>query len=161
MQIDKAGFTLFELLIVMSIVSILATIALPSVHDRMIRVQVQEALKIAEMGQDAIEFYYKERADFPKDNAEAGLPDAQKIMGNFLESLEVKQGALYLTLGKKVNANVQGKTLVLRPAIVAGEPRVPISWVCAYASVPKGMKVMGGEHIGTLESRFLPVSCRF
>lgn len=160
MQTNQSGFTLIELLIVMSIISILTSMALPSMHDRIVRVQVQEALNIAQMGKEAVAHFHKKKARFPTNNQTAGLPPSDQIMGNYLQSLEIRKGALYLTLGKKINTRVQGKILVIRPVFVAGSPSVPISWVCGFSSVPKGMNVIGNNE-STIEAHYLPIQCRY
>ena len=56
----------------------------------------------------------------PSGNQEAGLPNPEKIVGNYVTSVSVKGGAITITLGNRVNANVPGKTVTMRPAIVNG-----------------------------------------
>ncbi len=156
----QAGFTLIELMIVIAIITILTTMALPSYQDRVIRKQITEGFNLAEMAQDAVQSYYKARKRMPKSNKEAGLPVADKIIGNYVTSVSVQKGVIEITLGNRINANVEGKTIVIRPAIVKGAPVVPIAWVYAYASVPGKMTVMG-ENTSTVQPRHLPVNCRY
>lgn len=103
--------------------------------------------------------FYKSTGRMPKDNKEAGLPEADKIIGNFVTSVSVSDGAINITLGNKINKNASGKVVTIRPAIVVGEPKVPQAWIYAYSSVPEGMTVLG-ENKSTLEPRLLPVFCR-
>ena len=42
----------------------------------------------------------------------------------------MNNGVIEIVLGNRINRNVAGKTLALRPAIVADAAKVPISWVC-------------------------------
>jgi type IV pilus assembly protein PilA len=72
MRKGNSGFTLIELMIVISILSILATMALPSFQDRIIRTQVKEALNLSEIAKKGIEEYYNAKGDFPENNASAG-----------------------------------------------------------------------------------------
>jgi len=74
MNTRQNGFTLIELMIVIAIISILATMAAPSYQDRIIRSQVQEALRLAEVAKTGIEEFYTAKQRLPADNAEAGLP---------------------------------------------------------------------------------------
>ena len=56
MKKTENGFTLIELMIVIAIMSILATLSLPSYQDRVIRSQVNEAFKLAEVAQENVNF---------------------------------------------------------------------------------------------------------
>lgn len=161
MKIDNKGFTLIELLIVIAIMGILATMALPSYQDRVIRVQVTEALALADIAQKGVEDYYKAKKRLPENNSQAGLPAPEKIVGNFVKKVEVSNGAVNVTLGNRVNKHIEGKVLTMMPAVVADAPIVPIAWVCGNASVPAGMTVKGKNNITDLLPRHLPVNCRY
>lgn len=157
---SKHGFTLIEVMIVLSIIGILATMAVPSYQDRVIRVQVQEALDLAKFAEEEIQSYYKQRGALPRDNAMAGLPASGVIVGNYVTALEISDGAIHITLGNRVNRHVLGKTLSVRPAVVPASAKVPIAWIRGYASVPSGMAVKG-ENRTDLMSRHLPIECRY
>lgn len=154
------GFTLIELMIVIAIIWILSTMAMPSFQDQMIRAQVKEAFNLAEIAQKGVEEYYKEKKTFPKNNAMAGLPVSEKIIGNFVSDVKVSNGVINVTLGNRINKNVLGKKISIRPAIVKDAPVVPITWVYGYASVPEGMTVIG-DNASDILPRHLPVNCRF
>ena len=160
MKNNTAGFTLVELLIVISIIAIIATMAAPSFMDRAIRGQVTEAMALSEMATSGVADYYKKKGRMPGTNAEAGLPAAGKIIGNFVTSVKVTGGSVEVTLGNRVNKHASGKVMTLRPAVVKGEKRVPIAWVCGYATTPEGMTV-AGENTSTILPRHLPVNCRY
>lgn len=160
MNKTDAGFTLIELLIVISMISILTTMALPSFQDQVIRSQVKEALALSGFVRESIEGFYAAKHRLPNDNHEAGVPDAKKIIGNFVESIRVERGNIHITLGNRINKNAAGKVLTLRPALVPGESMVPLAWVYGYATVPDGMSV-SDDNRTTIAPQFLPVNCRY
>ena len=152
------GFTLIELMIVVAIVSILSTLALPSYQDRVIKAQVGEGLALAEVAKHAVADYYAKYGKLPKDNASAGLPPSEKIIGNFVSAIAIEGGAINITLGNRANKHAAGKVLTLRPAIVADAKIVPIAWVCGFATVPNGMVVVG-KNTTSLPEYHLPLDC--
>lgn len=153
------GFTLIELMIVIAIIGILATMAVPSFQDRIIRTQVSEGLALAEFAKQAVANHYSKTHRMPQDNAAAGLPPANRIVGNYVVSLTVQSGAIHIAYGQQSNRNLLNKIVTLRPAVVEGYPQVPIAWVCGTATVPQQMKVVG-ENASNLPQHFLPLDCR-
>lgn len=153
------GFTLIELMVVISIIGILATMAMPSFQDRIIRTQVAEGHALADFARQAVAAHYSRTKTLPKDNTAAGLPPADRIVGNYVTQVSVESGALHIRYGNLSNRHLAGKTLTLRPAVVEGYPQVPIAWVCGLAQVPDKMKAQG-SNATDLPAPFLPLDCR-
>jgi type IV pilus assembly protein PilA len=153
------GFTLIELMIVIAIIAIMATYALPSYQDRVIRAQVSEGLGLAEFARHSVQMYYSKHRRMPKDNAAAGLPPADRIIGNYVTGLAVADGAIIMTFGNRSNRNIAGRKLTLRPAVVDGYPAVPLSWVCGIAAGPEKMRLLG-QNQTDLPAPLLPIDCR-
>lgn len=158
-QRPQHGFSLIELMIVVAIMGILATMALPSYQERAIKAQVQEGLGLAEYAKENITAFYRAKQRMPKNNAEAGLPPADKIIGNHVAAIEVADGAVHVKFGNRANKNAVGKILTLRPAAVVGYSLVPLAWNCGTAEPPAGMKAFGANQT-TLPGMYLPVDCR-
>lgn len=154
-----SGFTLIELMIVVAIMGILATLAVPTFQERVIRAQVNEAISLSEFAKDGVASYFRTNKHMPRNNAEAGLPPSDKIIGNYVTSLEVVDGAIHVTLGNRVNRHASGKVFTIRPSVVTAYPQVPISWNCGVAEPPASMKHFG-ENRTNLSSPYLPVDCR-
>jgi len=160
MKSDFRGFTLIELMIVIAIIGILATMALPSFQDRVIRTQVAQAIAVVEAAKKDVQDYYRAKARLPRNNTEAGLPKPGKSVGNYVKSVKVSEGAIDITLGNRINKHAADKIVTLRPAVVKGADVVPIAWVCGNASVPEGMTTSAKNNT-TILARQLPVECRY
>ena len=153
------GFTMIELMIVVAVVAILAMIAVPNIQDRLVREQIVEAVKLADIAKAPVAAGWTLTLGFPADNAGAGLPVAEKIVSNYVKSVTVEDGAIHLTFGNRAIAAINGKTLTLRPAVVDDAPVVPVAWVCADARPPDKMTVHGSDRTD-IAKNFLPLNCR-
>jgi len=158
-QEGQRGFTLIELMIVIAIISILSTLAMPNYQDRIIRSQIQEALELTRSLQPAIKEFHAAQKQFPANNEEAGIPQPEHLIGNFVKGITLAKGAVHIKLGNKINAHVDGNMLTIRPAIVSANPSSPISWLCGYALPVEGMEA-DGENRTTVPENYLPLSCR-
>jgi type IV pilus assembly protein PilA len=120
---------------------------------------VIEALPLADVAKVPIAKAWTTGQALPEDNASADLPAADKIVNYVVSSVTVRSGALDITFGNRANANLNGKILTLRPAVVEDAPIVPITWVCGYAAAPATMTVKGTNNTN-VASRYLPLKCR-
>lgn len=153
------GFTLVEVMIVIVIIGTIMTMALPSLHDRVIRTQVKEGLELTRFIKEDIQQFYQTTGRMPLSNEECGLPSAELIVGNFVQAVAIEEGTIHILYGNKINSHANGKTVSLRPAIVSGETRVPIAWVEGFSVVPNGMQVKE-NNLTDLDPRHLPITAR-
>lgn len=153
------GFTLLELMIVVSIIAILALMFFPTFIDRTVREEVREAIKLAEVATSGVATVYKNSGSMPLDNLSARVPPSDKIISRLVSDTAVSGGAVVITFGNNAHYVIRGKKLVLRPAYVEGYSQVPVSWLCNTAAVPKGM-VVAGVNITDVDEKYLPLECR-
>ena len=153
------GFTLIELMIVVAIIGILASIAIPSYQDYTIRAQVAEALSLVGELKPSIRDFYKERGVFPANNEQAGVPAPEELIGEYITDITVADGALHVRFGNYVNTAIMGKILTIRPVFVTANPSSPISWNCGNRPPPRGMMGAGEDRTDVL-GKYLPASCR-
>ncbi|ENV7610202.1 pilin, partial [Neisseria gonorrhoeae] len=110
----QKGFTLIELMIVIAIVGILAAVALPAYQDYTARAQVSEAILLAEGQKSAVTEYYLNHGTWPEDNTSAGVASASKIIGKYVQKVEVAKGVVTATMKSDgVNKEIKGKKLSL------------------------------------------------
>jgi type IV pilus assembly protein PilA len=159
MSLRDDGFSMMEILVVIAIVAILATLAIPSYLDKIVRDQIGEALPLADIAKDPLAASWAALQSFPPDNAAAGLPAPDKIVNNYVSSVLVRSGAIDLTFGNRANGVIRGKVLSLRAAVVEDAPIVPVTWVCGYAKAPEKMTLKSADST-TIDARYLPLKCR-
>jgi type IV pilus assembly protein PilA len=157
--LNSKGFTAVEMMVVVAVIAILAMVAIPSSLGRVVTEQVKAALPLADVAKQPIATIWKATKLLPKDNKEAGLPDADKIVSNFATSVVVEDGAIHMTLGNKVHPKLKGKVISFRPAVVEDAQVVPMEWVCGNAKAPDKMTVKG-ENKTNVPNEFLPLLCK-
>jgi len=153
------AFTLIELVIVLAIVGILALIVTPSFIDRIIREQVQEGERLGLIAMKGVAAIYESRGAMPVDNAAAGLPPADAITGDLVQSVTVNEGAVTVVYGSNANSSLKGKKLTWRPAISPGYKVLGIEWLCHERPVPDKREVLG-KNESDIDERYLPLKCR-
>jgi type IV pilus assembly protein PilA len=159
----ERGFSFIELLIVVVVIGILITLTIPGVKETAMRKQVKAGLELAEVAKKGVNAFYGATNPLapalPADNAEAGLPPPDKIVGEFVTSVTVKNGAITVLFGNNAGKSIEGRKLSLRPAIVPGYPNVPPAWICNEVAVPGNMTLMGANETN-IPMEWLPVECR-
>ena len=152
------GFSLLEIVIAVAIVAILATLAVPSLLRPVVRDQVVASAPLIDLAKKQVAAVWAGTRAMPADNAAAGLPAPAQMVGTYVRAVTVTDGVIDVMFGNDANAQIAGKVLTFRPAVVEDAPIVPVAWVCAYAAVPERMTAHG-ENRTTIPRSALPVNC--
>jgi len=158
-QMNKqTGFTLIELMLVVAIIGILATIAVPAYQNYTIRTQVTEGLNLAAEIKTAIGAFNSVRGGLPDTNEAAGVASAESITGNYVTKIEVGDGGITITYGgDRVNEKIKNGKLGLSPIKnTAGG----LIWVCGKAASPLGGGPTAAAGITNIDPKYLPADCR-
>lgn len=156
---SRRGFFLLEMMIAMTIIAILAMMAVPNYMHQIVRRQIIDAMPLADIAKTPVAAAWAMAQPFPKDNAAAGLPADDLVVSNMIKSVAVQDGAIQITFGNNASGLIKGKQLSLRPAVVDDTPIVPVAWVCGYANGP-GKMTIRGENKTNIPPDYLPISCR-
>jgi len=128
---DSNGFTLVELLIVVSIISILAGIAIPQFSTYKKRAYDSEAYSLVPQVFHAINDFYSHTGTFPKNNKEAGLPEPSVLKGKIVSSIKVEEGLVIVSFNfpeKEYESEKYGKGMVFKADIPGDGVSSPIVW---------------------------------
>lgn len=142
MKTVQKGFTLIELMIVVAIIGVLASMAVPAYQSYTIRAQVAEGLNISGPLKNAVATFSIDRGAFPADNAEAALLPPANYTGKYVDSISVNGDTISILFGNDASVLINGEVLNL----VAVNNGGSVSWDCASG--------------GVIRETFLPAACR-
>jgi type IV pilus assembly protein PilA len=137
---NKSGFTLIELMIVIAIIAILMSYAIPAYRDYTVRSKAGEALNLSAAIKSTVSEIWVSTGDLAGVNSGTnGLPVATLVTGSNVGQVAVTNGEIEITYVNDPILN--GQTLTLSPVLPATGS---LNWECT----------------SSLSNRFLPVDCR-
>jgi type IV pilus assembly protein PilA len=164
MKRQQTGFTLIELMIVVAIIGILASLAISAYQTYTIRAQVSEGIQMATGAKAPVVDAYNMDGEPPAGRTEAGMsPNATDTRGKYVASVDIFEGRVDVAFGNDAHAEIFGRTISFTPYIGAGGS---IVWRCGAAPPPPGTNPLSGNGVISqheppeIDTRYLVSPCR-
>ncbi|MDR9454391.1 MAG: pilin [Spiribacter sp.] len=152
MRNHQSGFTLIELMIVVAIVGILASVAVPAYSDYTVRAKVSEAVAAVAPVKASVADYYYGNGELPGTAEEAGLdtggdPAGSNYTTDVIDTIVMDAnagaGSIKVTINETLSDEITaGDSIIFTPTeTTAGQ----LEWDCTGSTLP---------------ARFAPASCR-
>jgi type IV pilus assembly protein PilA len=142
MKNKQHGFTLIELMIVVAIIGILASVAMSAYQNYIIRAQISEGLTLSSTTKVAMSEYFMDRGVWAGNNATAGVADKFDIKGKYVRSVDVDDNVIEIIYGNDAHNEIFDEIVWLTAISNNGS----VSWTCTSG--------------GVIPPKHLPASCR-
>jgi type IV pilus assembly protein PilA len=166
MNKQQKGFTLIELMIVVAIIGILASLAVSAYQTYTVRAQVAEAINMGAGAKVPVIDAFNNTGEPPAGRTEAGMSaDPADTSGTYVEQVDIVDGRVDVTMGNRVHAEISTKVISFTP-YMTGTGSGTVIWRCGAAPAPAGAELLKGVSITTaykettVPARYLPATCR-
>jgi type IV pilus assembly protein PilA len=131
----ERGFTIIEVMIVMTIIGILAALCIPLYQSYVARSKIAEAFMLADPVKLAISEQYVQSGAFPADNTAAEFGAPATLRGRYVGSIAIAAGVVLVTYA---DPTLAGQTVTFTPT-AAGNL---VTWACT-SSLPEHLRPRG------------------
>ena len=146
------GFTLVELMIVVTVIAILASIALPAFQDYSVRAKMSEVILAISACRSSISEIYQTGGSAPSAN---GWGCEGGVVSKYVQRIETDSNGVVTGTVSGISAAVDGSVVTFIPLAASGTPATApanmgsglFGWTCGGAGT-------------TVSAKYLPSSCR-
>ena len=139
------GFNLIDIMVVVSLIGVLATIAVPSYRSYKVRTQVAEGITAVNPIKDEMAYYYTVKGNFPANNNELGIVP-NSFASKVVKSISINDGGHLVATFKAIGNQVQdGDMLEFQHSL---DNSGSIEWTCLPSN----------NH--GIDFKYIPASCR-
>ena len=148
----QAAFTLIELMIVVAIIGILASLAVSAYQTYTVRAQVSEGLGMAAGAKVPIVDSYTASGTAPADRIAAGMtPNPADTRGGYVSQVNVTGGRIDITFGgPRAHQSIVGRILYVTPYETNGNTVV---WRCGSRAAATGSTAAGWRRTPGADAR--------
>jgi len=141
------GFTLVELMIVVAIIAILSTIAIPQYRNYVKRAKISEGLVLADAAKLAVSEVLQSRGTYPSSNIDAGYSTGTSTYVQKVVIDPNGKGVVTVTLRNIDATQIDGRIITLTPS--AGSSTQVFQWTCSVPADSTGVP-----------KQYVPANCR-
>jgi len=147
----RAGFTLIELMVVVAIVGLLASIAIPQYQDYSVRARMTEGVQMLAAARISVIEYFLTKGEMPKNATEAGLVTLETALVKNLTYAQADKNTATLSVEvhNTGSADADGKFF----SMVGRNASGVVTWLCRPGDE-------AGPSSRAVPVHLLPGSCR-